>query len=314
MRADGSESWVSGSAKPEIHPDGSVLWSGYVRHITYRHKVELALKRKSALLQLLNETALEFINVPVAFAHSAIDKALEGLGRFFGVDRAYLFEYDFGKLKTCNTHEWCAEGIEPFKDQLQDQPIEWDSEWYSQHLQGEVVNIPDVDAMPSCSVKNLLTMRSIRSLLKVPLMHQDKPIGFVGFDAVSKIRTFSAEEIMLLKVFARARKLVVPPQLEPVAIRLTQTELRPGTADNDVNAIKGTSGGLPEGFLTNDFLTSSRNWFLLTNIDGLSYMERIKFETDMQVDFVTDNLLVKGYERYSFGYYNWRSIWGSLPS
>jgi hypothetical protein len=117
-----------------------------------------------------------------------------------------------------------------------------------------------------------------------------------------------------LKVLARARKLVVPPQLEPVAIRLTQTELRPGTADNDVNAIKGTSGGLPEGFLTNDFLTSSRNWFLLTNIDGLSYMERIKFETDMQVDFVTDNLLVKGYERYSFGYYNWRSIWGSLPS
>jgi hypothetical protein len=117
-----------------------------------------------------------------------------------------------------------------------------------------------------------------------------------------------------LKVFARARKLVVPPQLEPVALRLTQTELRPGTADNDVNAIKGTSGGLPEGFLTNDFLTSSRNWFLLTNIDGLSYMERIKFETDMQVDFVTDNLLVKGYERYSFGYYNWRSIYGSLPS
>jgi hypothetical protein len=117
-----------------------------------------------------------------------------------------------------------------------------------------------------------------------------------------------------LKVFARARKLIVPPQLEPVAIRLTKTELRPGTADNDVNAIGYTAGGMPEGFLTNDFLTSSRNWFLLTNIDGLSYMERIKFETDMQVDFVTDNLLVKGYERYSFGYYNWRSIWASTPS
>jgi hypothetical protein len=117
-----------------------------------------------------------------------------------------------------------------------------------------------------------------------------------------------------LKVFARARKLVVPPQLEPVAIRLTKTELRPGTADNDVNAIMMTSGGLPESYMTNDFLTSSRNWFLLTNIDGLSYMERVKFETDMQVDFVTDNLLVKGYERYSFGYYNWRAIYGSFPS
>jgi len=117
-----------------------------------------------------------------------------------------------------------------------------------------------------------------------------------------------------LKVFARARKLLVPPQLEPVAIRLTKSELRPGTADNDVNAIISTSGGLPEGYMTNDFLTSATAWFLITNIDGLSYMERVKFETDMQVDFVTDNLLVKGYERYSFGYYNWRSIWGSLPT
>ena len=116
-----------------------------------------------------------------------------------------------------------------------------------------------------------------------------------------------------LKVFARARKLIVAPQNEPTAIRLTKTELRPGSADNDVNAIMMTAGGLPESYMVNDFLTSPYAWFLLTNIDGLSYMSRIKFETDMQVDFVTDNLLVKGYERYSFGYYNWRSIYGSFP-
>ena len=117
-----------------------------------------------------------------------------------------------------------------------------------------------------------------------------------------------------LKIFARGRKLVIPPQLEPVAIRLTKTELRPGTADNDVNAIMMTAGGLPEGYIVNDYLTAAATWFLLTNIDGLSYMERVKFESDMQVDFVTDNLLVKGYERYSFGYYNWRSIFGSFPT
>jgi hypothetical protein len=117
-----------------------------------------------------------------------------------------------------------------------------------------------------------------------------------------------------LKVFARGRRLVVPPALEPVAIRLTKTELRPGTADNDVNAIMSTAGGLPEGYMVNDYLTNARAWFLLTNIDGLSYMERIKFETDMQVDFTTDNLLVKGYERYSFGYYNWRATYGAIPT
>lgn len=117
-----------------------------------------------------------------------------------------------------------------------------------------------------------------------------------------------------LKVFARGRKLVIPPQLEPIAIRLTKTELRPGTADNDVNAILSTSGGLSEGYVVMDFLTSAYAWFLLTNIKGLVYMERIPYEMDMQVEFTTDNLLVKAYERYSFGYYNWRSLWGSFPT
>lgn len=132
-------------------------------------------------------------------------------------------------------------------------------------------------------------------------------------NAMISIRTNFKDQAGL-KVFARGRRLVVPPALEPTAIRLTKTELRPGTANNDVNAIMMTAGGLPEGYMVNDFLTSARAWFLLTNIDGLSYMERIKFETDMQVDFVTDNLLVKAYERYSFGYYNWRSIFGSFPT
>jgi phage major head subunit gpT-like protein len=64
-----------------------------------------------------------------------------------------------------------------------------------------------------------------------------------------------------LKMFARGRKLIVPPQLEPVAIRLTKTELRPGTADNDVNAILSTAGGIPEGYMVMDFLTSNYAWF-----------------------------------------------------
>ena len=117
-----------------------------------------------------------------------------------------------------------------------------------------------------------------------------------------------------LKNFARGRRLIVPPQLEPVAIRLTKTELRPGTADNDVNAILTTAGGLPEGYIVNDFLTSSYAWFLLTNIEGLAYMSRVPFETDMQVDFTTDNLLVKGYERFSFNYFNWRALYGNFPT
>lgn len=116
-----------------------------------------------------------------------------------------------------------------------------------------------------------------------------------------------------LKVFARGKKLLVPPQLEWVAARLVHTPLRPGTGDNDVNALSAT-GSLPEGYEVMDFLTSSFAWFVQTNIDGLIYLERIPFEMSMEVDFITDNLLVKGYSRYYCGYKNWRALYGSFPT
>jgi hypothetical protein len=117
-----------------------------------------------------------------------------------------------------------------------------------------------------------------------------------------------------LKVYARGKKVLIPTQLEPVVIRLFRSELRPGTATNDVNAILGMNDSLREGFIINDFLTSNFAWFILTNIDGLIFMNRIPFEMDMSVEFTTDNLLVKGYQRYSFGYYDWRSVWGTYPT
>jgi hypothetical protein len=117
-----------------------------------------------------------------------------------------------------------------------------------------------------------------------------------------------------LRILSRARRLVVPPNLEGVAIRLTKTELRPGTADNDVNAILTMSGGLPEGHIVLDFLTSNFAWFLTTNIEGMIHMLRIPYESDMWVDNVTDNLLVKAYERYSFGINDPRSAWGEFPT
>ena len=130
---------------------------------------------------------------------------------------------------------------------------------------------------------------------------------------MSAVRTNFVTEAGL-RVLSRARRLVVPPQLEAVAIRLTKTELRPGTAANDVNAILTLSGGLPEGHIVLDFLTSSFAWFLTTNIEGLILMQRIPYEMDMWVDNITDNLLVKGYERYIFGFNDPRSLAGQTPT
>lgn len=116
-----------------------------------------------------------------------------------------------------------------------------------------------------------------------------------------------------LKQMARTRKLIAPIQLEYIGERLVKSELRPGTANNDVNAIK-TAGVLPEGLMVMDFLTSETSWFMQTDQDGLLYMDRVPFESDMHTDPHTGNLLVIGYQRNSFSYENWRGIWGSFPS
>ena len=117
-----------------------------------------------------------------------------------------------------------------------------------------------------------------------------------------------------LKIRARAKRLIVPPELEAVAGRLTKAELRPGTAQNDPNMIPHLSGGLSDGYIVLDYLTSAYGWFLKTDIEGLIYLDREPFETDMQVDFVTDNLLVKGYQRGGFFYNDARAVYGSMPT
>jgi hypothetical protein len=71
---------------------------------------------------------------------------------------------------------------------------------------------------------------------------------------------------------------------------------------------------LKEGFMVYDYLTSSYAWFIQTNHDGLIFFHRKPFEMDMSVEFTTDNLLVKGYQRYVPTYYDWRSVWGTFPT
>lgn len=132
--------------------------------------------------------------------------------------------------------------------------------------------------------------------------------------AISNIRSNWVDEAGL-KIKGRGRQLVAPVALQPTVKRLMETELRPGTANNDVNVILSMDNEKPT-FMIYDYLTSSSAWFVLTNTakDSLLMMKRVAFETDMQVDFTTDNLLVKGYERYTPTYNDWRCAWGSFPT
>ena len=127
--------------------------------------------------------------------------------------------------------------------------------------------------------------------------------------AVIDIAAFRDERGLLIA--ARPRKLIVPPALMFVATRLLETELRVGTADNDINALK-SNGSIPEGYRVNHYLTDNDAWFLTTDVpNGMKHFVRVAMQTGMDGDFDTGNVRYKARERYSFGVSDPLGIFGS---
>jgi len=127
--------------------------------------------------------------------------------------------------------------------------------------------------------------------------------------AVIQIAAWTDERGLLIA--AKPKKLIVPPALQFVATRLLETELRVGTADNDINAIKN-NGSIPGGYAINHYLTDTNAWFLLTDVpNGLKHFVRSPMQTSMDSDFDTGNSRYKARERYSFGVSDPLGIFGS---
>ena len=114
-----------------------------------------------------------------------------------------------------------------------------------------------------------------------------------------------------LKIALQGRKLIIPSALQFVAERLMASNLRPGTADNDVNAVRNM-GMLPDGYVVNHFLTDTDAFFIKTDApNGFKYFNRSPIKTAMEGDFDTGNMRFKARERYSFGVSDPRCVFGS---
>ena len=128
-------------------------------------------------------------------------------------------------------------------------------------------------------------------------------------NAVIQIAAWTDERGLLIA--AKPKKLVIPPAQQFVATRLLETELRVGTTDNDINALKN-NGSIPEGYAVNHWLTDSNGWFLTTDVpNGLKHFVRSPLSQSMDGDFDTGNVRYKSRERYSFGVSDPLGIFGS---
>ncbi len=160
---------------------------------------------QGAIVRITNE----LLSAHPAESDAAINRALAQTGALASSDRTYVFRLR-GSDRIDNTHEWTAGGIEPMIEHLQDMPASLMDEWRPDMAAGRAVHIPDVAALPrTSSVRDVLLMQGIRSLLAVPMLRDAEIVGFVGFDAVRSFRRFAPHEIQLLQAVANSVNIVL---------------------------------------------------------------------------------------------------------
>ncbi|MFZ4705172.1 MAG: PAS domain S-box protein [Bacteroidales bacterium] len=160
-------------------------------------------KRSQAFENELMQLSLQLTGIPGTEISSALDIALSRIGSFLAADRAYLFELNLHGNTMSNTHEWCNEGIPPEIGNLQEIPYDILPMWMETLQRHENIIIPSVRELPATwqAEREILEPQGIQSLLVIPVLNENRLIGFVGLDSVVKKREYSVSEINILQVW-----------------------------------------------------------------------------------------------------------------
>ncbi len=172
--------------------------------ITDRKQAEQSLRYRVGFERVITTLSADFVRLGPEEVDEGINRALKIIGKFTGVDRSYVFLFRENGTIVDNTHEWCAEGIEPQKDHLQGLSVDLFPWWMKKLKQFEFIHIPFVSELPpeAGAEKELLKAQDIQSLIALPMIVRDSLIGFLGFDSVRKERSWSKETVELLKIIS----------------------------------------------------------------------------------------------------------------
>jgi len=165
-------------------------------------EIENTLRHRLAFQDIITRLSTQFASVLATQVDEALQAALGVLGSFTQVDRVYIFRFSADGMAMDNTHEWCAEGIEPQIDNLQGLTLE-SMPWLSARLRHrEIVNAADIFELPdeAATEKEVLAAQDIQSVLLIPLIDESSVVGFIGFDSVRRAKSWPEEDIVLLRI------------------------------------------------------------------------------------------------------------------
>lgn len=186
------------------NPDGTLSLAGTNYDISELERARAQTLFRSELEQLLLQLSMQVILSSANDLNHIINSALRDVGQFVGADRAYRFSYDFDRDLASNTHEWCAAGIEPQIEQLQNSSINDIPYWVNAHQRGLPFYMSRVtDLPPDHGLRQILDPQEVLSIVTIPLMRADECLGFIGFDSVKQTRHWSDVDISVLKILGQ---------------------------------------------------------------------------------------------------------------
>ncbi|MDO6596642.1 ATP-binding protein [Oceanihabitans sp. 2_MG-2023] len=163
------------------------------------------IERHLRFQDLLISISTKYINSDLSDIDKLIKESLKQIGEFVASDRSYIFSYDFVSNTCANTYEWCSKGIEPEIDNLQNIPLDYITHWLEAHKKGEAFYVEDVSLLEEdgeFGLRAILEPQGIKSLITIPKIKNNELIGFIGFDSVKKLNSYSKNEQEILFVYA----------------------------------------------------------------------------------------------------------------
>ena len=196
--------WAEIHSVPEFLPDGSSLWDGFFQDITERRRASEKIEYQKTFFGLVADISTDFVSINRNNMDQKIDSMLQQTGQFLEVDRTFIFRLPGDMKWLNNTHEWCAPGIIPMIDTLQNLDVE-NTPWMKDLVKNrEMMFFPDVDALPDefKEEREELKRQQIKSVLCIPVIKNNQIKGYFGFDAVARKCDLNQEQLRLMQVLA----------------------------------------------------------------------------------------------------------------
>lgn len=178
---------------------------GIIEDFTDRLKAEQLIRYREDFEALLVDIALDFLSTTLENMDTTFLNGLSRIGNFCGIDRSSIFRLDPGSATVIKMYEWFQEGIQQEEDALDQVPLDIIPSWIKHLRDSEIIYIPDLDQLSADwgPEKSVLSRENVKSLITVPVETSDELIGFASFKSVRKYRTWSKDEIALLKMVGK---------------------------------------------------------------------------------------------------------------